>query len=128
MDAATARATGSGQLNYPSLIYGCFCSLIRRSSGTAEGGLSNWSQPQKGLGNRAALIHLIQLAGEGGISAIPWNLIVWAVPGAIMGAFVGTRLQGRVSERASRLFFSGLFLLIGTVFLLAFTVFSARFT
>jgi uncharacterized protein len=71
----------------------------------------------------AATTHLVQLAMEGGLDAIPWNLLVWAVPGAIIGAFIGTRLQGRVSERAARLFFAGLFAAIGASFLLAFTVF-----
>ncbi len=52
----------------------------------------------------AATTHLVQLYLGGGVRAIPWNLIVWAVPGAVLGAFIGTRLQGRVSERASRLF------------------------
>jgi uncharacterized membrane protein YfcA len=75
----------------------------------------------------AAATHLVQLDIEGGLSAIPWNLVVWAVPGAIIGAFIGTRLQGRISERASRRFFSGLFAAIGIAFLLAFTVFVARF-
>ena len=75
----------------------------------------------------AATTHLIQLVGEGGLAAIPWNLIVWAVPGSVGGAFVGTRLQGRISEKASRLFFSGLFAAIGLTFLLAFTVFSQTF-
>ena len=75
----------------------------------------------------AAATHLVQLDIEGGLSAIPWNLIVWAVPGAIIGAFIGTRLQGRMSERVARRFFSGLFAAIGVAFLLAFTVFIARF-
>lgn len=69
----------------------------------------------------------MQLDIEGGLSAILWNLIVWAVPGAIIGAFIDTRLQGRISERASCRFFSGLFAAIGIAFLLDFTVFVARF-
>ncbi len=75
----------------------------------------------------AATTHLVQLAMEGGLDAIPWNLLVWAVPGAITGAFIGTRLQGQVSERAARLFFAGLFAAIGASFLLAFTVFLRLF-
>jgi uncharacterized membrane protein YfcA len=75
----------------------------------------------------AALTHLIELLQEGGAGAIPWNLIVWAVPGAIIGAFIGTRLQGRVSERTSRTFFAGLFATIGAAFLVAFTAFAGRF-
>lgn len=76
----------------------------------------------------AAITHMIHLAISGGLSAIPWNLIVWGVPGAGIGAVVGTHLHGKVSERASRMFFSALFLLIGVVFLIAFTVFRSRFS
>jgi uncharacterized membrane protein YfcA len=75
----------------------------------------------------ASLAHGILLALQGGWTAIPWNLIVWGVPGAIIGAAIGTRLQGRVSERAARVFFATLFAAIGVVFLLAFTVFARRF-
>lgn len=75
----------------------------------------------------AALTHLVQLAAEGGLGAIPWNLLLWAVPGAVVGAFVGTRLQGRVNETVARWFFSGLFAVIGVAFLLAFSVFAGRF-
>lgn len=75
-----------------------------------------------------AVTHFVEIVQEGGVSAIPWKLIVYAVPGSVLGAFAGTRLQGRVSERASRLFFSALFLGIGVAFLLAFTVFRSTFT
>lgn len=74
-----------------------------------------------------AATHLIQLAIRGGLDAIPWNLIVWGVPGAGLGAALGTHLQGRISKRATNLFFSALILVIGVTFLLAFTVFAGRF-
>lgn len=76
----------------------------------------------------AAGAHLVQLALVGGWKAIPWNLIVWAVPGALIGASTGPRLQGRINERASRLFFAAVFAAIGVVFLVAFTLFSRRFS
>lgn len=66
----------------------------------------------------AATTHFVQLIHEGGFGAVPWNLIVWAVPGAVTGAQIGARLQGRVPERASSRFFGTLFLGIGTAFLL----------
>lgn len=75
----------------------------------------------------AALTHFVQLVMQGGMSAIPWNLIVWAVPGAIIGAIMGTHFQGKISERVSRIFFSVLFFSIGIIFLVAFTVFRHRF-
>ena len=60
------------------------------------------------------------------------SFVVMRVPlkderGRIIGATLGTRLHGRVSERATRRFFSALFAVIGVVFLLAFTVFARRF-
>jgi uncharacterized membrane protein YfcA len=75
----------------------------------------------------AATTHFVQLAVAGGLSAIPWNVLVWAVPGAMTGAIIGTHFQGKVSEKASRTFFSLLFFFIGIVFLVAFTVFRNRF-
>jgi uncharacterized membrane protein YfcA len=76
----------------------------------------------------AAVTHFVELIQHGGLAAIPWNLLVYAVPGAVIGALIGTRLQGRVSEKAARLFFAGLFAAIGIAFLLAFTVFKHRFS
>lgn len=71
---------------------------------------------------------MVQLAAHGGLSAIPWNLIVWAMPGAVLGALLGTGLQGKVSPTVTRWFFSALFLTIGVTFLLAFTIFRSSFS
>lgn len=49
--------------------------------------------------------------------AVPWNLVVWAVPEAVCGAVIGTHLQGRILERIAQRFFSILFLAIEAVFL-----------
>jgi len=49
------------------------------------------------------------------------------VPGAVLGAVLGTGLQGKVSPRVTRWFFSGLFLTIGVTLLLAFTVIESNF-
>lgn len=68
----------------------------------------------------AAVTHLTQLVRDGGLAAVPWNLLVWAVPGAVIGAVVGTHLQGRVPDRAAQLFFAGPFGLIGVVFVAVF--------
>lgn len=76
----------------------------------------------------AASAHMVQLAMIGGWKAIPWNLIVWAVPGALIGASTGPRFQGKISDRVSRIFFAALFLSIGFIFLIAFTFFARRFS
>lgn len=70
----------------------------------------------------ASLTHLAELARTGGLVTIPWNLIVWAVPGAVLGAIAGTHLQGRIPQRAARRFFAGLFAAIGVVFILLVTL------
>ncbi|MDP8969856.1 MAG: sulfite exporter TauE/SafE family protein, partial [Actinomycetota bacterium] len=101
--------------------------LVRRSRLPVAVAAATSTVVVAGTVTGAAATHLVELAREGGLSAIPWHLLVWAVPGAVIGAFIGTRLQGRVSEDAARRFFSGLFLTIGITFLVAFTVFKARF-
>jgi uncharacterized membrane protein YfcA len=112
-------STGVGESTLPT--------LVRRSRFPVPVAAATSAFVVAGTAVAAALAHLVQLAREGGFAAIPWNLIVWGAPGAIIGATIGTHLQGRVSERATRLFFSALFLVIGVTFLLAFTVFARRF-
>jgi len=112
-------STGVGEATLPP--------LVRRSRFPVPVAAATSTVLVAGTVVGAAATHLLELLQEGGLGAIPWNLIVWAVPGAVIGAFVGTRLQGRVSERASRTFFAGLFAAIGVAFLLAFTVFAHRF-
>jgi len=113
-------STGVGEATLPP--------LVRRSRFPVPVAAATSTVIVAGTVVGAAATHLVQLAADGGLSAIPWNLIVWAVPGAIIGAFTGTRLQGRISERATRLFFTALFAAIGITFLAAFTVFRHRFT
>lgn len=74
----------------------------------------------------ASVAHGALLAREGGFGAIPWNLLVWAVPGAVLGALLGTRLQGRVDESLARRLFGALFAAIGVTFLLASALFASR--
>jgi uncharacterized membrane protein YfcA len=112
-------STGVGESTLPT--------LVRRSRLPVPVAAATSTFVVAGTAMAAALAHLVELARAGGFAAIPWNLIVWGVPGAIIGATIGTHLQGRVSERSTRLFFSALFLAIGVTFLLAFTAFSPRF-
>lgn len=112
-------STGVGEATLPG--------LVRRSHLPVSVAAATSTVVVAGTVAGASLTHLVQLIRESGLSAVPWNLLVWAVPGAVIGAFVGTRLQGRVSEDAARRFFSVLFLAIGVTFLAAFTVFAGRF-
>lgn len=40
-----------------------------------------------------------QLIRDGGVGAVPWNLIMYEVPGVLIGGQIGPRLAGRVSQR-----------------------------
>jgi uncharacterized membrane protein YfcA len=112
--AAGLISTGVGEATMPS--------LVRRSRFPVPVAAATSTVVVAGTVVGAASTHMVQLVLEGGFSAVPWNLIVWAVPGALLGATIGTRLQGHVDERRSKFFFTGLFLAIGVTFLLAFTV------
>lgn len=112
-------STGVGEATLPP--------LVRRSHFPVPVAAATSTVIVAGTVAGAAGTHLVELFLEGGVGAIPWNLIVWAVPGAVIGAFIGTRLQGKVSEKVARRFFAGLFAAIGLTFLLAFTIFARRF-
>ena len=112
-------STGVGEATLPG--------LVRRSHFPIAVAAATSTVVVAGTVVGAALTHMVQLAADGGFSAIPWNLIIWAVPGAMLGAVLGTGVQGKVSPRVTRWFFSGLFLTIGVTFLLAFTVFKSNF-
>lgn len=113
-------STGVGEATLPG--------LVRRSRFPLAVAAATSTVVVAGTVVGAALTHMTQLAAHGGLSAIPWDLIVWAMPGAVVGALLGTGLQGKVSPTVTRWFFSGLFLTIGVTFLLAFTIFRNSFS
>lgn len=53
-----------------------------------------------------------QLVRDGGIGAIPWNLICYEVPGVAIGGQIGPRLQGLVSQRTMQRAIGALFLFL----------------
>ncbi|MBU2677239.1 MAG: sulfite exporter TauE/SafE family protein [Gammaproteobacteria bacterium] len=42
---------------------------------------------------------IMQLVRDGGVGAIPWNLICYEIPGVAIGGQIGPRLQGLVKQR-----------------------------
>lgn len=66
-----------------------------------------------------------QIISEGGMEAVPWNLVMYTIPGVIIGGQIGPRLQGLIAQRTMER-------LIGIVFLVLsaamFVVASQRFT
>lgn len=65
-------------------------------------------------GSITALLALVQ---KGGVSSVPWSLIVYTVPGALLGGQLGARFQGRISSEHSDRMIAILFVAVGTAFL-----------
>ncbi len=57
------------------------------------------------------------LVSNGGVNAVPWNLVIYTVPGAVIGGQLGSRFQGRISSEKMERFISILFAVIGVAFL-----------
>jgi uncharacterized membrane protein YfcA len=59
-----------------------------------------------------------QLVSEAGMAAVPWNLVLYTIPGVIIGGQIGPRLQGRISHRAMELAIATLFVILGSAMML----------
>jgi uncharacterized protein len=66
------------------------------------------------VGSITAVLALFQ---HGGVSAIPWNLIIYTVPGAIIGGQIGSKFQGRISSEKTERLIAILFTVVGISFL-----------
>ncbi len=60
----------------------------------------------------ATITLVAQLIRDGGVGAVPWNLIVYEVPGVLIGGQIGPRLQGLVSQRTMEKAIGVLFVLL----------------
>ncbi len=65
-------------------------------------------------GSVTAVLSLLQ---HGGASAVPWNLVAYTVPGAVIGGQIGSRFQGRISSKVTERLISILFVVVGVAFL-----------
>ena len=61
----------------------------------------------------ASFTQISTLIAEGGIHAVPWNVVVYTIPAVIIGGQIGPRLQGKISQRSMEKSIGFLFLLIG---------------
>ena len=62
---------------------------------------------------------VLVLISNGGVNAVPWNLVIYTVPGAVIGGQLGSRFQGRISSEKMERFISILFAVVGIAFLIA---------
>lgn len=65
----------------------------------------------------ASFTHISALISEGGLSAVPWNLVCYTVPAVIIGGQIGPRLQGKVSSHVMEKVIAVFFTLIGLAML-----------
>jgi len=61
----------------------------------------------------ASVTQISLLVAGGGLAAVPWNVVIYTVPGVIIGGQIGPRLQGKVSPRAMENAIGSLFAMIG---------------
>ena len=60
----------------------------------------------------ASVTLVVQLIKAGGWTAVPWNLLIYDIPGVLIGGQIGPRLQGLVSHQAMRRAISILFVVL----------------
>lgn len=58
-----------------------------------------------------------QLIQSGGWSAVPWNLLIYDIPGVLIGGQIGPRLQGMISQHTMRRAISVLFVILAIAML-----------
>ena len=61
----------------------------------------------------ASFTHIATLINEGGKDAVPWNLVVYIIPGVIIGGQIGPTLHGRINSHTMEKFIGILFSIIG---------------
>jgi len=65
----------------------------------------------------ASFTHIASLIKAGGVDAVPWHLVVYTIPGVIIGGQIGPRLQGKVHSHTMEKIIGGLFAFIGIAML-----------
>lgn len=65
-------------------------------------------------GSVTAILALLQ---QGGVDAVPWGLVAYTGPGAVIGGQLGSRFQGRLSAAMTERIIAILFAVVGVAFL-----------
>ncbi len=69
---------------------------------------------------------ILALLRHGGVDAVPWGLIAYTVPGAVIGGQLGSRFQGRISDAMTERIIATLFAIVGVAFLVTVIISLAR--
>jgi len=67
----------------------------------------------------ASFAHIATLVQKGGLSAVPWNLLCYSIPGVLVGGQIGTRLQGKIHPDTMERAIGIVFMLVGVAMLAA---------
>ncbi|MEO0574866.1 MAG: sulfite exporter TauE/SafE family protein [Pseudomonadota bacterium] len=59
-----------------------------------------------------------QVVAAGGMNAVPWNLVMYSIPGVLIGGQIGPRLQGKISQRTMELAIAVLFVVLAAAMML----------
>ena len=102
-------STGLGELEMPNLVKRCKIP-IAVSAATSVFIITITVL----TGSVTALFSLLQ---RGGLEAVPWNLVVYTIPGAVIGGQLGSKFQGRISSKNMERLIAGLFAVVGIAFL-----------
>jgi uncharacterized protein len=65
-------------------------------------------------GSVTAILALLQ---QGGVDAVPWGLVAYTVPRAVIGGQLGSRFQGKLSAATTERVIATLFAVVGVAFL-----------
>lgn len=61
----------------------------------------------------ASFTQISSLVAQGGLRAVPWNVVIYTIPAVIIGGQIGPRLQGTISQHTMELSIGILFLIVG---------------
>ena len=61
----------------------------------------------------ASFTHIATLIQEGGVNAVPWNILCYTIPGVLIGGQIGTRMQGKIEHDTMERAIGIVFMLIG---------------
>lgn len=61
---------------------------------------------------------VLEIIQDGGVNAVPWNLVCYSIPGVLIGGQIGPRLQGKISQRAMERAIGILFLILAVAMLI----------
>ncbi|MEO1216453.1 MAG: sulfite exporter TauE/SafE family protein [Bacteroidota bacterium] len=67
----------------------------------------------------SAITHVFLMINKGGMLSVPWNLVVYTIPGVIIGGQIGPALQGKFDQKKMEKGMGFVFFMIGLAMILS---------